>query len=387
MAGETILVIDADKDIDQRIATALEALGYLVFTASSRVLNAETLEKLSPSLIYVKPLAPSAAGLEPCKTVHGIPALKSVPIVLLASLRALRDPRYLTVYGIVDFLKLTFGPDEVIEKTETILGKARPPRLPERHEWPAEKSANDRQATRSASAAEDNPSLTEKEFLELASPGNHVPPPVSQRWNDEEGEQSMRPAHESPWSKTFEGKGRKRSLPLLPAIGAAIFLAIAGAGFLIYNHFTPSRKVRPIRPVIAPFPVRSKAPDTRSEPQVSLESNGESKVTDAPAPSPPPPSTAPTQDISVSSEPARQLLRKPSYSVQIGAFKNEAYAQVLVEEFLGKGYDAFIQPGVTKDKSPIYRVLISKDGDKKAVEKLAREIQTKEKIEATLYVE
>jgi len=52
-----------------------------------------------------------------------------------------------------------------------------------------------------------------------------------------------------------------------------------------------------------------------------------------------------------------------------------------------KGYDAFIQQGVAKDKSPIYRVLVSKYEDRKAAENLAREMQSKEKIRTALYAE
>jgi len=52
-----------------------------------------------------------------------------------------------------------------------------------------------------------------------------------------------------------------------------------------------------------------------------------------------------------------------------------------------KGYDAFIQQGVAKDKSPIYRVLVSKYEDRKAAESLAKEMQSKEKIRTALYAE
>jgi cell division septation protein DedD len=79
--------------------------------------------------------------------------------------------------------------------------------------------------------------------------------------------------------------------------------------------------------------------------------------------------------------------RKPFYSVQLGAFKNEDYAQALRSKFREKGYDAFTQPGVTKDRSPIYRVLVNKYEDRKAAQKLAGEIQSKEGIKTTLYGE
>jgi cell division septation protein DedD len=71
----------------------------------------------------------------------------------------------------------------------------------------------------------------------------------------------------------------------------------------------------------------------------------------------------------------------------LGAFKNEDRAQALAKKFRGKGYDAFTQPGVTKDSSPIYRVLVSKYEERKAAQKLAEEIQSREEIKTTLYGE
>jgi cell division septation protein DedD len=71
----------------------------------------------------------------------------------------------------------------------------------------------------------------------------------------------------------------------------------------------------------------------------------------------------------------------------VGAFKNEVYAQALTKKFREKGYDAFTQPGVTKDKSPIYRVLVNKFQDRMTAKKLAEEIEEKEDIETSLYSE
>jgi cell division septation protein DedD len=76
-----------------------------------------------------------------------------------------------------------------------------------------------------------------------------------------------------------------------------------------------------------------------------------------------------------------------SYSVQLGAFKNEVYAQALVKELRDKGYEAIAKSGVTKDNSTVYRVFVGKFEGKKAAENLAREIQSKEGVKTTLYSE
>ena len=330
MAGETILVIDADPDLDERITTALEAKGFLVVTESSRSVNAQMTDTLAPSLIYVKPLELSAEGFKPCKAIHDIPLLKSVPVVILASLKGPLDPRYSTYYGIVDFLNPAFGPDELIGKTEKILGEALASQLHREDVSASAGSAGYAKAAR----------------------------------------------------RGLKAMGKKRSSLLLPAIGAAMLLVIAGAGFLIYQQWTSARKVSASSAPIVRSPVPSKAPDAESKPQVAPERN----VPDASAPASPKPSTPPAQGPSLSLA-ASQPPGKHFYSVQLGAFKKEGTAEALMKEFRGKGYDAFIQPGVTKDKSPIYRVLVSKHENRKAAEKLAGEIRSKENTNVVLYAE
>jgi cell division septation protein DedD len=322
MTGVTILVIDAGEDIDLKMTATLEAENYLVYPVSSQDVNPELAELLRPSLIYIKPLELSPTGLKPCKAIHSIPLLKKVPIIILASAKKAPGPDYSRDYGIVDFLELTFGPEDLIEKTGVILGKTAP-------------------------------SLSPKEDEPVASP------------------------------KTIRKTEKKRSALLLPTIGIVILLMIAGAGFLAYQQFMPSRKVLPSPTAAGPARAPSTVPGVESKSQLPPGRN----VADTSTPAPPLPSTPPSQPSSLSSKSAPQPPRKPFYSVQLGAFKDEDRAEALAKKFREKGYDAFTQPGVTKDRSPIYRVLVSKYDERKPAHKLAEEIQSREEIKTTLYGE
>ena len=322
MTGVTILVIDAGEDIDLKMTATLEAENYLVYPVSSQDVNPELAELLRPSLIYIKPLELSPTGLKPCKAIHSIPLLKKVPIIILASAKKAPGPDYSRDYGIVDFLELTFGPEDLIEKTGVILGKTAP-------------------------------SLSPKEDEPVASP------------------------------KTIRKTEKKRSALLLPTIGIVILLMIAGAGFLAYQQFMPTRKVLPSPTTAGPARASSTVPGVESKSQLPPGRN----VADTSTPAPPLPSTPSGQPSSLSSESAPQPPRKPFYSVQLGAFKDEDRAEALAKKFREKGYDAFTQPGVTKDRSPIYRVLVSKYDERKAAHKLAEEIQSREEIKTTLYGE
>jgi cell division septation protein DedD len=316
MTGVTILVIDAGEDIDLKMTATLEAENYLVYPVSSQDVNPELAELLRPSLIYIKPLELNPTGLKPCKAIHSIPPLRKVPIIILASPKKAPGPEYSRDYGVVDFLELTFGPEDLIEKTGVILGKTAP-------------------------------SLSPKEDEPVASP------------------------------KTMKKTEKKRSALLLPAIGIVILLMIAGAGLLAYQHFIPTREVLPSPAAAGPSRAPSTAPGVESKSQLPPER----KIANTSDPVPP------VQPSSLSSESASQPPRKPFYSVQLGAFKNEDKAQALAKKFREKGYDAFTHFGVAKDSSPIYRVLVSKYNERKAAHKLAEEIQSREEIKTTLYGE
>ncbi len=310
---------------------------------------------LKPSLIYIKPPDLRPAGLDPCKAIHGIPLLMKVPIVILASLKKAPGSQYLEEYGIVDFLEPTFSKEELIEKTGTILIK--------------------------------------KLFSE---------PPQQE---------------EPTILRTIMGTERKRSPLFLAAVGIVV-LGIAGAGYVAYRQLTPSQKVVPSRAVTGTIRLSSTTPGAgpkREVPPANTPAKTPANVpTNTPTASPAdtpvntpaastpaktavntpanPPvaassvfSTPPAQSPSASPEKAPQPTAKPFYSVQLGAFKEERQAQALTKKLQEKGYDAFTRPGVTKDKSPIYRVLVNKYEDRKAAQKMAGEIQTKEQVKTTLY--
>jgi DNA-binding response OmpR family regulator/cell division septation protein DedD len=416
MAGETILIIDADEAIEQRVMTVLEAKGYLVFTASSQVLNAETLEKLGPSLIFVTAVTPGAAGLNTCKTIHGNLSLKQVPIVLLGSPEGSPDLQNLTDYGVVDVLNPTFGSDELIKKTERILGGMSPSHLQEGNGWGVEKTAPASEPIPRARTTENDLQVNEWESIDRALSEKHKRTAVSEPWNDVEEDQEGQLKDESLWPETAGSVEKKRSAHhhqpamgatifralLRPAIGVAILVVIVGAGILVYQQFAPAPKVWPVRPASTPPPAPPKPREARPELQLPPGKIAESvptpssQISEPPASAPASPvSTEPARTAPVPSagprtpsspaELAPQPPAKPFYSVQIGAYRDEANAQDLAKKFLDKGYDVFVQAGVTKDKSSIYRVLVSKSEDKRTARKLAEEIRSKEKIQTTLF--
>lgn len=436
MADETILVVDADQETDQKITSALEAEGYLVFSGVSHVVTDEMAGKLNPSLIYIKPLSPNAAGFQPCREIHAIPKLQKVPIVLLAALKGKVQPQYTEYYGIVDFLKPNFTDEELIAKTVSVLASAQPPAEPEEElsrPIEVEESASfeeplavEEPMVLSKPPAEEKPAAAEDLITRNESPAAEEPPvwneppdktPLSmnkpaakqegpskrsaktaraeEEFHWEEEEQKPAPAKQPMPSRTYRQRRVQKSSLLPWLIGLLVLVALGGGGFFAYQYFMPMQKpvvreVKKAAPPVAPAPQQDAA-NVQTTPPAAAPAPVPAPVTAAPAtaPSPVPAPSAPAAPAKAPEQaPAKaQAPKKPTYAVQVGAFKTEDIASSLVKKLKGKGYEAYSQKGVTKDKAPIIRVLIGNFSDRKAAMKLASEVQSKEQIKTTIFTD
>jgi cell division septation protein DedD/DNA-binding response OmpR family regulator len=121
MDGKTILVIDNDKELMQKMISILESEDYLVFTALNKDDSLTLARKVNPSLIYINIGMSAASGLEIAKEIHEADTLRDVPIVILTPHGGSVDQRYTSLYGIVEFLQKSFEPEELLTKTKEIL--------------------------------------------------------------------------------------------------------------------------------------------------------------------------------------------------------------------------------------------------------------------------
>jgi CheY-like chemotaxis protein/cell division septation protein DedD len=398
MASKTVLVIDADSETEQLIASTLESEGYLVFSVPGGDVGTEMAQKVSPSLIFINP---DETGLEICKAIHEFESLKKVPIILLTSSGSDMDLRAGSAVGAADFLKIPFGSDELLEKTAKALDMKAPlvlhvkerDRAPELHESPViQKSGGG-----------------EPDFAEMSG--------IAEL--DEEIKKKDRPDlkeslgyNDTGFSEEEVSPGKKKSKVLIAV--ACLVIVIAGtAGVLFYSGLIPGlgpQKAVPVKPqnivqkpkavVPAPSPAQSPLPSNEQQKQEPVV---ESKAVPPPPPSPrqeasvsssPSPSKPVKKDTSTSSPRAASTnvqAAKPSgktiYSVQLGVFKNEQNAAALTKQFKEKGYDAFMIKSTEKDKGTLYRVLAGKSEDKKESMKLLAKIRDKEKIKAFMFSE
>jgi DNA-binding response OmpR family regulator len=220
MTGHTILVVDADQETEEIIIATLETEGYLVFAASGREISSGLAGKISPHLIFLKPTANSVEGFETCKTIHNSELFKTVPIIMLASLRGPLDARYTTYYGIVDYLKMPLSSEELIEKTREILGSASPDLEEQEREETAllTEDMTEKGASVRCEESSDEPEYAEEEIGQT----------------NEEYSYSDERENESRSLRARRGRRRRaqKSGPLSPAFIAMVAIAVLAGAFL-----------------------------------------------------------------------------------------------------------------------------------------------------------
>ena len=117
MTEKTILVIDTDAETSQRVKSILESEGYTVHNSAGRSDSISAAVKIKPSLIFINIAMRDTSGLEIAKGIHETESLKDVPIIIITPHGGTVEPRYTAMYGIVDFIKKAFSPEELISKT------------------------------------------------------------------------------------------------------------------------------------------------------------------------------------------------------------------------------------------------------------------------------
>lgn len=160
--------------------------------------------------------------------------------------------------------------------------------------------------------------------------------------------------------------GNKLFIPII----VIVFIAASAAGIALYRGFRQDTKVR------TPAMVQPSSQQQAVKVRPSQEQLKPQQIAEESKPAPP---LEPIPDVKPET--------KPFYSVQVGAFKNEANSAALVKKYRNGGYEAFAHKTATRDEEILYRVLIGHFENKKEAAHLAKSIRSKEKINVIIFHE
>lgn len=122
--GQTILLVDDEKDILEFLQYNLEREGYKVFTANDGLEGVQMAQKVAPDLILMDVMMPKMDGIEACQTIRQELQLASPLIAFLTS----RAEDYSQVAGFEagadDYITKPIRPRLLISKVEALLRRA-----------------------------------------------------------------------------------------------------------------------------------------------------------------------------------------------------------------------------------------------------------------------
>ncbi len=443
MTEKTILVIDTDAETSQRVKSILESEGYTVHNSAGRNDGISAALKIKPSLILINIAMRDTSGLEIAKGIHETESLKDVPIIILTPHGGTVEPRYTAMYGIVDFIKKAFSPEELISKTIDVVEMKSPDQpaggeiLPiQAHEREAASLPPDEEPVFKELQAEEIPApeivplqvagkdsfsdileeTTTEIIPEPQKGGAHEglsEKPVPEYIQEPEAAESEEHAGKSEsdiHSTEFEvarpeeeihenisesvgSKPLRRNMTLVLFI--ILVITAAGAGFYFYTNSSGKPEtlqpvpVKPTQPVLQETQKVEPAPERQNTTQMTEKSKPEPPVSQ---PQETPDSQQPAgknETATVHQKTKKRIAsaeeKKPFYSVQIGIFRKEANAAALVKHFTNLDYKAFSYKTAGKNKEPLYRVLIGRFDNKKEADALAKTIESKENTKALIF--
>jgi len=446
MTEKTILVIDTDAETSQRIKSILESEGYTLHKSAGRSDSISAAVKIKPSLIFINIAMRDTSGLEIAKGIHETESLKDVPIIIITPHGGTIEPRYTAMYGIVDFIKKAFSPEELISKTIDVVEMKSPAQPAVReiftiqaHEQEAAALSYDEETVFKEIQAEEIPApeivplqfagkdafsdSSEKTPTEImpehqteAAHEGLSEKPVPEYIREPEAAASQEPAakirsyihspepddvmfdeeiHENISEEAGE-KPLRRNMTLVLFI--ILVITAAGAGFYFYTDSsgkpeTPqSVPVKPPQPVlqeaqkVEPMPERQEAKQMTEKSKPGPPVSQPQKTLDSQQPAEETRPAAVQQKVKKNIAPAKEE-KKHFYSVQIGIFKKEANASALVKHFTKLNYKAFSYKTIGKNKKALYRVLIGRFDNKKEADALAKTIKSKENTKALIFRE
>lgn len=122
--GQTILLVDDEKDILEFLQYNLEKEGYRVFTANDGLEGVQMTQKVAPDLILMDVMMPRMDGIEACQTIRKDLQLNAPLIVFLTS----RAEDYSQVAGFEagadDYITKPIRPRLLVSKVEALLRRA-----------------------------------------------------------------------------------------------------------------------------------------------------------------------------------------------------------------------------------------------------------------------
>ncbi len=124
MSGQTILVVDDDKEIVRLVRAYLEKAGYQVLTAYEGETALHILRRERPALVVLDLMLPDRDGWDITRVVRSDSSLAHIPIIMLTARIDDTDKIIGLELGADDYVTKPFNPREVVARVRSVLRRA-----------------------------------------------------------------------------------------------------------------------------------------------------------------------------------------------------------------------------------------------------------------------
>ena len=113
MAGEKILLIEDDREIQSTISGVLQAAGYMVHIAPNGIEGQKRVEESPPDLIITDMMMPRMGGFPVLEFLKGLD--DAPPVIMITANEGGRHKAYAEMLGVFAYIRKPFAMDVLLE--------------------------------------------------------------------------------------------------------------------------------------------------------------------------------------------------------------------------------------------------------------------------------
>lgn len=118
-----VVCIEDEPEMIDLVRLILGRKGFNVIGANGGIEGLETVRRLKPDLILLDLMMPDMDGWEVYQQVKADPSLREIPVVVVtAKAQSIDKVLGLHIAKVDDYITKPFGPQELLESVEKILG-------------------------------------------------------------------------------------------------------------------------------------------------------------------------------------------------------------------------------------------------------------------------
>jgi len=118
-----VVCIEDEPEMIDLVRLILGRKGFSVIGANGGIEGLETVRRLRPDLILLDLMMPDMDGWEVYQQIKADPALREIPVVVVtAKAQSIAKVLGLHIAKVDDYITKPFGPQELLESVEKILG-------------------------------------------------------------------------------------------------------------------------------------------------------------------------------------------------------------------------------------------------------------------------